>query len=159
MMEGGETATGSSPSRHDVRNVSFRMTWPETLLLLVLAAVQFTHIVDFVIIMPLGAGMTAGLGLSLEQFNFVVAAYAFSAAASGLLAAFFMDRFDRKRLLTVLFSGFVIGTGLFALAPNYPLLLLGRVVAGAFGGVGASLTLTIVGDAFPSLVAARRWAS
>jgi predicted MFS family arabinose efflux permease len=149
MMEGGESATGGSPSRLDLRNVSYRLTWSEGLLLLVLAAVQFTHIVDFVIIMLLGPRMKDQLGLTLDQFNNVVAAYAFSAAVAGLLAAFFMDRFDRKPLLMTLFSGFVVGTSLCALAPNYPMLLLGRVVAGAFGGVGASLTLTIVGDAFP----------
>jgi predicted MFS family arabinose efflux permease len=149
MMEGGETATGIDPSRLDVRNVSFRLTWSEMVLLLVLAAVQFTHIVDFVIIMPLGPRMKDGFGLSLDQFNYVVAAYAFSAAVAGLLAAFIMDRFNRKHLLFALYTGFVIGTGLCAVAPNYPMLLAARVVAGAFGGVGASLTLAIVGDAFP----------
>jgi MFS transporter, DHA1 family, inner membrane transport protein len=158
MMEGGETATGSDSSRPDPRNASLRLTWPELLLLLVLAAVQFTHIVDFMIVMPLGpllerAPAEHGLGLNHEQFSYIVAAYAVSAAVAGLLAAFFMDRFDRKRLLSVLYTGFILGTGLCALAPSFPMLLLGRVVAGAFGGVGASMTLVIVGDQF---AAARR---
>ncbi|HVS38813.1 MAG TPA: MFS transporter, partial [Gemmataceae bacterium] len=127
-----------------------RLQW---LLLIVLAAVQFTHIVDFMIVMPLGpllekAPEQHGFGLNHEQFSYIVAAYAVSAAIAGLLAAFFMDRFDRKRLLSCLYTGFVFGTGLCALAPNYPMLLLGRVVAGAFGGVGASATLVIVGDRF-----------
>ncbi len=77
-------------------------------------------------------------------------------AVAGLLAAFIMDRFDRKRLALVLYTGFTLGTGLCAFAPNYPLLLMGRVIAGAFGGVGASATLVIVGDAFPD---ARRGAA
>jgi hypothetical protein len=76
MMEGGETATGSDLSRPDPRNVSFRLTWSEVPLLLVLAAVQFTHIVDFVIIMQLGPRMKDGLGLDLSQFNYIVAAFA-----------------------------------------------------------------------------------
>ena len=82
----------------DERTVSFRLTWPEMRLLLVLAAVQFTHIVDFMIIMPLGPRMEAGLHLNLEEFSNIVAAYAVSAAVAGLLAAFIMDRFDRKPL-------------------------------------------------------------
>ncbi|HBI43696.1 MAG TPA: MFS transporter [Planctomycetales bacterium] len=149
MMDGGEPATEISPSGLDVRNVSFRLTWPETRLLLVLAAVQFTHVVDFMIIMPLGPRMKGSLNLNLEEVSNIVAAYAVAAAVAGLLAAFVMDRFDRKRLLLALYTGFTVGTGLCALAPNYHMLLLGRVVAGAFGGVGASATLVIVGDAFP----------
>ena len=90
MLEGSEPA---------VRSASFRLTRPETHLLLVLAAVQFTHIVDFMIIMPLGPRMEAGLHLNLEQFSNIVAAYAVSAAVAGLLAAFIMDRFDRKPLV------------------------------------------------------------
>jgi predicted MFS family arabinose efflux permease len=99
--------------------------------------------------MPLGPRMEKGLNLNLEEFSNIVAAYAVSAAVAGLLAAFFMDRFDRKRLALTLYTGFTLGTAMCALAPNYPLLLLGRVIAGAFGGVGASATLVIVGDAFP----------
>jgi MFS transporter, DHA1 family, inner membrane transport protein len=148
-MLDGEPTTELSPSGLDVRNVSFRLTWPETRLLLVLAAVQFTHVVDFMIIMPLGPRMETGLKLNLSQFSNIVAAYAVSAAVAGLLAAFIMDRFDRKPLVLALYTGFTIGTALCALAPNYPLLLLGRVIAGAFGGVGASATLVIVGDTFP----------
>ena len=152
-MEGGEPAPAGDPSR-PVPGSSLRLTWPEMMLLLVLAAVQFTHIVDFMIVMPLEPLLAKppaehGFGLDHEQFSFIVAAYAISAAVAGLLAAFVMDRFDRKRLLSVLYTGFVLGTGLCALAPSYPMLLLGRVAAGAFGGVGASMTLVIVGDAFP----------
>ncbi len=152
MMEGGEPAAANGAAR-PAPDVSLRLTWPEMLLLLVLAAVQFTHIVDFMIVMPLGPLLEKpiaehGFGLSEKQFSYIVAAYAVSAAVAGLLAAFVMDRFDRKRLLSVLYTGFLLGTGLCALAPNYTMLLVGRVVAGAFGGVGASATLVIVGDRF-----------
>jgi predicted MFS family arabinose efflux permease len=125
------------------------MTAREWLLLLVLAAVQFTHIVDFVIIMPLGPYFMDEMGLSPRQFGLVVAAYTASAAVAGLVASLFLDRFDRKRALVFLYAGFVTGTFLCALAPNYPLLLAARTFAGAFGGVAASLVLAIVGDAFP----------
>jgi predicted MFS family arabinose efflux permease len=133
-----------------------RLSASEWLLLLVLAAVQFAHIVDFMILMPLGSrfintqeGATAGLHLTTEQFGLVVSAYTISAGAASLLAARFLDRFDRKNALLGLFTGFTLGTLLCAVATTYPLLLLARAVAGAFGGVCAANTLAIVGDAFP----------
>src|SRR6202020_3531409 len=77
-----------------------------------------------------------------------VSAYAFSAAISGILAAGFADRFDRKRLLLFFYVGFTFGTALCALAPNYHLLLLGRIVTGLFGGGIGSVLLAIVTDLF-----------
>jgi predicted MFS family arabinose efflux permease len=117
-------------------------------LLLVLAAVQFNHIVDFMIVMPLGPVYIKEMGLSPAEFGNVVAAYTISAAIANILAAFFVDRFDRKRALLTVFAGFTIGTFLCAVAPDYPLLVLARVVAGAFGGVAAGLVMAIIGDAF-----------
>jgi predicted MFS family arabinose efflux permease len=118
-------------------------------LLLVLATVQFTHILDFVIMMPLGPQFKKDLHLSDQWFGFLVSAYAFSAAVAGLLAAWFIDRFDRKRALLALYAGFTVGTLCCAAAPNYPLLLAARALTGAFGGVAAACILAIVGDAFP----------
>jgi MFS transporter, DHA1 family, inner membrane transport protein len=126
-----------------------QMTAGEWLLLFILAAVQFTHIVDFMIIMPLGPVYIANMNLSSEQFGYVVSAYTFSAGFAGLLAARFLDRFDRKSALLTLYAGFAAGTFLCAFAPNYPLLLAARTVAGAFGGVAAAVVLAIVGDVFP----------
>src|ERR1700758_741989 len=103
----------------------------EWLLLTVLAAVQFNHIVDFMIIMPLGPIYVREMGLSMRQFGSVVAAYTISAAIANVLAAFFIDRFDRKTALLGCFTGFIAGTGLCAIAPDYPLLLTARIVAGA----------------------------
>ena len=121
----------------------------EWLLLLVLAAVQFTHILDFVIMMPLGPQFKHDLQLSDQRFGFLVSAYAFSAALAGLLAAWFIDRFDRKRALLGLYAGFTAGTLCCSAAPNYALLLAARALTGAFGGVVAACILAIVGDAFP----------
>ncbi len=120
----------------------------EWLLLLVLAAVQFNHIVDFMIIMPLGPVYLREMGLTMAQFGWVVAAYTISAAVANLLAAFYIDCFDRKRALLAAFGGFTVGTFLCAIAPDYPLLLAARCVAGACGGVAAGLIIAIVGDAF-----------
>src|SRR5438067_3298709 len=115
----------------------------------VLAFLQFTIILDFMIISPLGAMLMPTLHISPQQFGLAVSSYAFSAGASGLLAAGFADRFDRKRLLLFFYAGFVLGTLLCGLASTYPLLLLARIVTGLFGGVIGSVVLAIATDLFP----------
>ena len=118
-------------------------------LVALLAFVQFTIILDFVIMSPLGAILMPALNIGASQFGVAVSVYAFSAGISGVLAAGFADRFDRKRLLLFFYVGFAAGTALCALAPNYHLLLLGRVVTGVFGGVVGSIVLAIITDLFP----------
>jgi predicted MFS family arabinose efflux permease len=125
------------------------LTRAEWLLLLVLAAVQFTHSMDFMVLMPLGPQCRQELGLSPQEFALVVGAYGFGAALAGLLAAGFIDRFDRKTALLLLYAGFTTGTLLCAVAPGYVCLLLARAMAGAFGGTVAALIMVIIGDAFP----------
>jgi predicted MFS family arabinose efflux permease len=126
-----------------------RLTRREWVLLLVLAAVQFTNIMDFVILMPLGPELTSALKITAAEFGWIVSAYGFSACLFGLLAAWYLDRFDRKSALLVLYAGFAVGTLFCAAAPNYPLLVVARAVAGGFGGVMGTNVLAIVGDVFP----------
>jgi predicted MFS family arabinose efflux permease len=121
----------------------------ELALLATLAAIQFTHIMDFMIMMPLGPQFMRAFAISPTQFGFLVSSYSFSAGAMGLAAGFFMDRFDRKRALLTLYGGFAVGTLCCALAPNYLMLLVARTVAGGFGGVAGSVVLAIVGDVIP----------
>src|SRR3954463_2854830 len=118
-------------------------------LLLTLAAVQFTHIVDFMIMMPLGPQFMRLFAIGPQAFGLLVSAYTFGAAASGFIAAFWIDRYDHKRALLALYGGFIIATALCGFATNYPLLLAARVVAGAFGGVMGGLVFAIVADAVP----------
>lgn len=133
------------------RGATSGLTGREWLLILVLSAVQFTHILDFVIMMPLGPQFKKDLHLSDQWFGFLVSAYAFSAALAGLLAAWFIDRFDRKTALMGLYAGFTIGTLCCGAAPNYTFLLAARALTGAFGGVVAACVLAIIGDAFPGM--------
>jgi predicted MFS family arabinose efflux permease len=144
LKESPEPADGSAGDRPP----SF-LSLTEAVLLLVLAAVQFTHIVDFMIVMPLGPVYSREMHLTPQQFGNVVAAYTLSAGLASLVASRFLDRFGRKSALLLLYAGFVGGTGLCAIAPNYWALLAARTVAGAFGGVAASVVLATVGDAFP----------
>ena len=120
----------------------------QSILVALLAVVQFTIIIDFMIMSPLGAIMMPALHISAAQFGVAVSAYAFSAGVSGIMAAGFADRFDRKRLLLFFYGGFTLGTALCAVAPNYHVLLLGRVVTGLFGGVIGSIVIAIVTDLF-----------
>jgi Major Facilitator Superfamily/Trypsin-like peptidase domain len=114
-----------------------------------LAFLQFSIILDFMIISPLGATIMPDLEIGPQRFGEIVSAYAFSAGISGIVAAGFADRFDRKRFLLFFYFGFIIGTALCALAPNYHLLLLARIVTGLFGGVIGSVVLAIATDLFP----------
>lgn len=114
----------------------------------VLAFLQFTIILDFMILSPLGAILMPALKITPAQFGVVVSAYAFSAGISGLLTGGFADRYDRKKLLMFFYAGFVLGTLLCGLAPTYHFLLIGRIVTGLFGGVVGSIVFAIVTDIF-----------
>ncbi|WP_431205878.1 MFS transporter [Bradyrhizobium betae] len=121
----------------------------QVLLVALLAFAQFTIILDFIIMSPLGAILMPSLDITAGQFGVAVSAYAFSAGLSGILAAGFADRFDRKRLLLFFYVGFTLGTALCAAAQTYHVLLLARIVTGLFGGVIGSVVLAIVTDLFP----------
>ncbi|HNE18448.1 MAG TPA: MFS transporter, partial [Turneriella sp.] len=120
----------------------------EKFLIAILTILQFTVILDFMVLSPLGAILMPALSINPQQFGWVVSAYAFSAGASGLLAAGFADRFDRKRMLLVFYTGFLAGTLLCGLAPDYHTLLAARVVTGIFGGVISAIAFAIVTDVF-----------
>jgi predicted MFS family arabinose efflux permease len=121
----------------------------ELWLLLTLAGVQFTHILDFMIMMPLGPQFRALFGISDAQFGLLVSAYTLAAGASGLLASTYIDRFGRKRLLVVLYVLFGLATLACGLAPGYAFLMGARIAAGVFGGVLSALCQTIVADVIP----------
>lgn len=113
-----------------------------------LAFLQFTVILDFMIMAPLGAIMMPALKMDPSQFGLVVSAYAFSAGISGLLASGFSDRYDRKKILIFFYTGFVLGTLFCAVAPSYPYMVAARIVTGLFGGVIGSVVLAIAADLF-----------
>lgn len=121
----------------------------EKRLLLILAAVQFSHIIDFMIIMPLGKTIMAVFDISPGQFAWVVSAYAGAALVGNLISTAFIDRFDRRTALLFLFCGFTVGTFACAFAPTYLSLLVFRASTGIFGGTLGALVLAIVGDVIP----------
>ena len=121
----------------------------EKYFLLTLAGIQFSHILDFMIMMPLGPMLMQAFGIGTHEFGLLVASYSFSAAISGLLAATFVDRFERKRLVLSIFVLFGIATLACGLAPGYLTLIVARGLAGVFGGIMGAMVQTMVGDVIP----------
>jgi predicted MFS family arabinose efflux permease len=127
----------------------FRLTRAEWGILFVFVAIQFTHIVDFVIIMPLGDRLRREMEITTNQFGTVIAMYAWAAGIASLISSFVMDRFDRKSTLLVMYAGFAVSTLVCGLSPNFEWLLVSRTLAGAFGGVAAVALMSSIGDVFP----------
>lgn len=125
-----------------------KFTGYQKLVIALLALTQFTVVLDFMVMSPLGDLLMKKMDITTSQFGFVVSAYAFSAGASGILTAGFADKFDRKKLLLFFYIGFILGTLFCSLANNYHLLVIARIITGIFGGVIGSISMAIVADLF-----------
>jgi predicted MFS family arabinose efflux permease len=126
-----------------------RITRSEWALILVLVAIHFTHMVDFVIIMPLGKRLMDDFQITAPQFAWIVSSYLLAAGIASLLATLVMDRFDRKSVLLTMYAGFGLSTLFCGLAPTYEWLLVARTLAGVFGGLAAVAIMAVIGDVFP----------
>jgi predicted MFS family arabinose efflux permease len=135
-----------APSRSDASVISLTK---ERLLLWALAAIQFTNIVDFMVMMPLGPQLTQLFALTDAQFGVLVSAYTLAAGVSGVLVSGYIDQFSRRSLMLFIYAGFGMATLACALSPSYITLLIARVVAGIFGGVLSALVQTMVADTVP----------
>ena len=148
------TNTGEFSVKHPCRGVDadylYRlMNKQERMLLFLLASINFTHILDFMIMMPLGNFLMPHFDISARYFSLIVAAYPITAFISGMIAAFFVDKFDRKKVLLFAYTGFIIGTITCGIAPNAWLLMMARVLTGLFGGLIGAQVLSIIADTFP----------
>jgi predicted MFS family arabinose efflux permease len=135
-----------SDTKKEKIKISF--TSYQKFLIVILALIQFTVVLDFMILSPLGDILIKSLSMTPQRFGMVVSAYAISAFAAGIFAAGFADKFDRKKLLLFFYAGFVLGTLFCGLANTYWTLLLARIITGLFGGVMSSISLAIVTDKF-----------
>jgi MFS transporter, DHA1 family, inner membrane transport protein len=120
----------------------------ERIILLLLAALNFTHILDFMIMMPLGNHLILYFNISGQKFSIIIASYSISACIASLVASFFVDNYDRKKVLLFGYIGFLSGTLLCGIAPTANLLLAARILAGLFGGLIGAQVLSIVADTF-----------
>jgi len=137
--------------KHALKNIPHS---PETqkrerFFLFSLAGIQFTHILDFMIMMPLGPEFIRVLNINTHQFGLLLSSYTFAAALAGIFATYYVDRFERRQLLLWLYAFFIIATLACAAAPSYETLFIARAFAGAFGGILGSLVQTIVADSIP----------
>src|SRR5881392_177734 len=123
-----------------------KFTGYQRLVILLIALTQFTVVLDFMVMSPLGDMLMKSMELTTSQFGFAVSAYAFSAGISGFLTAGFADRFDRKKLLLFFYAGFIAGTIFCGLANTYTALITARIITGIFGGVMGSIAMAIVAD-------------
>ncbi|CAD0005705.1 MFS transporter [Flavobacterium chungangense] len=130
------------------QNQSVPFTSYQKFAVFILAITQFTVILDFMVMSPLGDILMKDLDIKPARFGLVVSAYAFSAGISGLLTAGFADKFDRKKLLLFFYIGFIVGTILCGIVTSYALLVAARIVTGLFGGVIGSISMAIVADLF-----------
>jgi DHA1 family inner membrane transport protein len=121
----------------------------ERAVLLTLGAVQFTSIVDFMVVMPLGPQLMRTLDLTPARFGMIVSSYTIAAGVAGLVASGLIDRFGRKAAFLTLYGGFLVGTLLCGLAPTYATLLSARIITGCFGGILGGMAMAIIGDVFP----------
>jgi predicted MFS family arabinose efflux permease len=118
----------------------------ERKLLLILGAVQFVNVLDFMMVMPLGPDFAQGLGIPTSKLGLVGGAYTGSAAIAGMAGALFLDRFDRRKALATAMLGLVIGTAAGGFAQGLHSLIFARVLAGAFGGPASALSVAIIAD-------------
>jgi predicted MFS family arabinose efflux permease len=131
------------------KNSEKKFTSYQALVIVLLALTQFTVVLDFMVMSPLGDMLMKSMELTTSQFGFAVSVYAFSAGISGLLTAGFADRFDRKKLLMFFYIGFIAGTLFCGLANSYVILIAARIITGLFGGVIGSISMAILADLFP----------
>jgi predicted MFS family arabinose efflux permease len=130
------------------KNSPVAFTGYQKFIVAILALLQFTVVLDFMILSPLGDFLMKSLDISPAGFGLVVSSYAFSAGASGILAAGFADKYDRKKLLIFFYTGFIIGTFFCAMADSFWTLLAARIITGLFGGVIGAITMAIMTDLF-----------
>src|SRR6188474_1209945 len=132
-----------------IATIENKFTRYQALVIVLIALTQFTVVLDFMVMSPLGDMLMKSMELNTKQFGLAVSVYAFSAGTSGLLTAGFADKFDRKKLLLFFYIGFIAGTLFCGLANSYVLLIAARIITGLFGGVIGSISMAIVADLFP----------
>lgn len=120
----------------------------QKLVMVILAVTQFTVVLDFMVMSPLGDFLMKSLSITPKQFSIAVSSYAFSAGASGLLAAGFADKYDRKKILIFFYVGFIVGTLFCGIAPTFETLVAARIFTGIFGGVIGAIGMAIITDLF-----------
>jgi predicted MFS family arabinose efflux permease len=121
----------------------------ENIIIFLLAAINFTHIMDFVMMAPLNPFMKDDLSITTSEFGILLSVYTIAAGVSGIIGFFFIDKYDRRTAVFRLYEGFILANMMCAIAPGYKYFMLARVLAGLFGGILGGLIMSIIGDIIP----------
>ncbi len=121
----------------------------ENIILLLLALINFTQVMDFMIMMPLGDNLMTYFHTNAQGHGFIVSSYSISAGIFGLILAPFINNYDRKKVLLITYLGFVLGTLGCAFSTNIQMMIVLRIITGAFSVVPAALIFAIIGDLIP----------
>ncbi|MDA8791877.1 MFS transporter [Bacteriovoracaceae bacterium] len=121
----------------------------EKILVTLLVGIQFCHILDFVIMMPLAPLFMRKLSIGTDQFSQLISAYSFASGVIGILVISFIDKFQRKSLLITMLIGFIFSTYYCGISEDYYHFLIARCLCGFFGGVLTTITFTIISDLIP----------
>jgi predicted MFS family arabinose efflux permease len=119
----------------------------ERSLVFLIGAGQFINTLDFTMVLPLGPDFAKALNIPVSNLGMLGASYTAAQLVASLAGALFLDRFDRRRALTVAFTGLVVATAACGFATGLVSLLAARMVAGVFGGTAETLAYTILSDA------------
>ncbi|QDK37559.1 MFS transporter [Bdellovibrio sp. NC01] len=100
------------------------------------------------VIMGLLPQMAKDLGVTLSSAGLLVSGYALGVAIGAPILALLSARWPRKRSLIILMGIFTLGNLICALAPNYSVLMVARVLTsfahGTFFGIGSVLATSLV---------------
>ena len=122
---------------------------PESRIVLIAALIQFINVTDFMMVMPLGPDFSRALGIAMEKIGIIAGSYTFSAALFGIIAAFFLDRFQRRKAIIVCLAGLIGATALGAVVWSEASMIAARILAGAFGGPLTALGIALIADSIP----------
>jgi predicted MFS family arabinose efflux permease len=121
----------------------------ERAVVLLVMAIQFVNLLEFLIVMPLGPDFAADLGIPTDRIGFIAGAYTIAAAAAGIAGSFFLDRFDRRKVLAVTMAGLGLATIAAGLAWDLYSLIAARLMAGIFGGPATAMAMAVISDVVP----------
>ena len=100
------------------------------------------------VIMGLLPEVAADFQVSEATAGWLISGYALAVVVGALLLTAAVTRFERKPVLAVLMVLFIAGNLVSAVAPDYLLMMIGRIIAalahGAFFGIGAVVAASMV---------------
>ncbi len=116
----------------------------------ILAAGIFAMVTSEFAVAGLMPQLAEGLGTGVEQIGYLVTIFAVAMAVGGPILTLALLRVPPKTALMTIFTIFLVGNVIAALASTYPMMVVARVISGvasqAFFGVAVSLCARLVDE-------------